>query len=185
MSSLYRDLSGARSSAGPFGLVAGQGQVGDPHREPVALFQRQIAQKELAVAGFVEDRHLHGMHALRQDFFGHETALLVHGHRISGHPHPVSCRESRCRRPAPCRREAGCSGWRCGSRHSPPAVFRRRSLRQPTDRCGPPPTGAGESSRQRVPSCHTPAPGISICAQARRRTRTRAAIGPCRRRPSR
>jgi hypothetical protein len=49
MSSLYWGLSGASSSAGPWS-VAGQGQVGDPHREPVALFQSQVAQEQFAVA---------------------------------------------------------------------------------------------------------------------------------------
>ena len=74
----------------PVRLVSGQGQVGDPHGEPVALFQLQVAQKDLAVSGFVKHRHLDGMHALRQDLFRHETALLVHGHRIARHPHPLS-----------------------------------------------------------------------------------------------
>ena len=77
----------------PFGsvvsLVARKGYIGDPHGEPVSLFQRQVAQKQLSVAKLVEHSHFNGMHALRQDFFGHETARAVNGHLVSRHPHPV------------------------------------------------------------------------------------------------
>ena len=74
----------------PVGLITGQGQVGDPHSEPVALFQRQVTQEQLSVAELVQDGHFDGMHAIRQDFFSHKTAFFVHRYGISGKPHPVS-----------------------------------------------------------------------------------------------
>ena len=71
------------------GLVAGQGKVGDPHGEPVIGRQRQVTQEQLPVAERVKHGHLDGMHALRQDLFGHKTPLAVHGDRVPGHPHAV------------------------------------------------------------------------------------------------